>query len=163
MLTRILVPLDGSLLARAALDVATHIVAPGCEITLLTSVQIPEIPIYGVSPMVMVEADRPTVDSVRSDAKRYLDAITETLQQQGFHPHVRIEVGDPAQSIIRVANELNVEMIIMSTHGRSGITRWLFGSVTSRVLSEATRPVLVVPSRGMQQQFEREAPEVYYG
>ena len=163
MLTRILVPLDGSSLARAALDVATSVVDSTCEITLLMSIVVPDIPLYAYHPLVMSAAERSSIETECKDAERYLDGVADTLRKQDYQVKVRIEVGDAAQSIIRVANELKVDLIIMSTHGRSGIGRWLFGSVTSRVLSEATRPVLVVPSRGKQQQFERETPEVYYG
>jgi nucleotide-binding universal stress UspA family protein len=163
MLTRILVPLDGSLLAKTAIDVATHSICSGCEIILLTSVLPPEIPIYGISPMVVVEADIPTLESIRGAAKHYLEPIAESLRQQGYRPYIRVEVGDAAQNIVQVAEELDVDLIVMSTHGHTGIGRWLFGSVTSRVLSEAKCPVLVVPNRETQQQFEREAPEVFYG
>ncbi|MEP7291539.1 MAG: universal stress protein [Chloroflexota bacterium] len=54
MLEHVVVPLDGSLLAQTALDFATQIVGANCEITLLTAIQPPEVPVYGTTPMVVV-------------------------------------------------------------------------------------------------------------
>lgn len=80
----------------------------------------------------------------------------------GFPSTIRVEVGEPAHTILQVASELDVDLIIMSTHGRSGVSRWLFGSVTGRVLSMAPRPVLIVPSHQQQQKFEREIAELNF-
>ena len=163
MLKHVLVPLDGSLLAQMALDFATRVVDANCEITLLTVVQQPDVPIYGTSPMVMVPVEHDTIEAIRKDAREYLESVAETLREQGFQPQVRVELGEPAQVIVQVANALEVDTIIMCTHGRSGISRWLFGSVTGRVLSMTPRPVLVVPSHELQQKFEREVAELNFG
>ena len=65
----------------------------------------------------------------------------------GISFNIRVETGNPAMEIIRVANEINANLIAMSTHGRSGITRWAFGSITDRVLRGATTPVFLVRAR----------------
>ena len=57
-----------------------------------------------------------------------------------------VQFGDPASVIVDTAGQLHVDAIVMSTHGRSGISRWIFGSVTNKVLGMAECPVLVVPS-----------------
>jgi nucleotide-binding universal stress UspA family protein len=163
MLKKVLVPLDGSPLAHMALDFATHIVDANCEIVLLTSVQKPEIPIYSVNPMLIVESDYADIETIRKDAQHYLETTAQTLRDQGYQVTVRVEIGEPAHSIVHAANTLDADMIIMSTHGRSGVSRWLFGSVTGRVLSMTPRPVLVVPSHELQQKFEREIAEMNFG
>jgi nucleotide-binding universal stress UspA family protein len=163
MLTRILVPLDGSFLAERALDLVKNLVDSRCQITLLMAVQQPEVPIYGANPMVVVNEDYFTIEAAYADAKRYLDEIAERLLKCGFDTDVRVEVGNAAERIVEAANELNVDMILMSTHGRSGISRWLFGSVTMQVLGTAARPVLVLPNGEIRQQFESKTPEVNYG
>jgi nucleotide-binding universal stress UspA family protein len=164
MLARILVPLDGSYLARMALDFVTHAAAPESEITLFRSVVLPEVPIFGTSPLVVIASeDDPTLESERDDAKYYLAQIADELRKKGFKPQIRVGIGDPAHAIVQAANELNVDVIIMSSHGRTGIGRWLFGSVTSQVLNMTTRPVLVIPCREVQQQFEHESSEVNIG
>lgn len=163
MLRRVLVPLDGSLLAQMALDFATHMVGRNCEITLLTAIQIPDVPIYGTYPMVMVGPNYNDVEAVRKAAQQYLESVADSLREQELVVHIRVEIGEPAQTIVQIANTIDADVIIMSTHGRSGISRWLFGSVTGKVLSMATRPVLVVPSQEFQQKFEREVAEVNFG
>jgi nucleotide-binding universal stress UspA family protein len=163
MLKKVLVPLDGSPLAHMALDFATHVVDANCEIILFTAIQKPEIPIYAVTPMIAIEENYTGIDAIRKDAQRYLEGTAQTLRDQGFHPTVRIEVGEPARSIVHTADTLDVDVIVMSTHGRSGISRWLFGSVTGRVLSMTACPVLVVPSHELQQKFEREVAEINFG
>jgi nucleotide-binding universal stress UspA family protein len=55
------------------------------------------------------------------------------------------------------------DCIIITTHGRSGVSRWLFGSVTNKVLNIATCPVLVVPSKEKLRLLEKSAPEAFYG
>jgi len=163
MLKRVLVPLDGSLLAQMALDFATQIVGAHCEIVLLTAIQPPDVPIYGTSPMMMVSPDYASVEALQKDAERYLNSVAETLHEHGFQVRTKVEIGESAQAIVQAASAADVDMIIMSTHGRSGLSRWIFGSVTGRVLSVATRPVLVVPSQELQHKFEREVAEVNFG
>ena len=147
MLAHILIPLDGSDLARAAIDVAARIVDSTCTITLVTVVQMPEYPTYAASPVSIPPDFYPTLDILKRDAKQYLEEIAEPLRQNKYQVSTRVEVGDPAEQIIQAATALNADLIVMSTHGRTGIKRWLFGSVASRVLSLSRQPVLVVPSR----------------
>lgn len=160
MLKRVLVPLDGSLLAQMALDFATQMIGAHCEIVLLTAIQPPDVPIYGTSPMILSSPDYASVEVLQKDAERYLNSVAEAVREHGFQVRTKAEIGEPAQLIVQAASSLDVDMIIMSTHGRSGISRWLFGSVTGRVLGVAKCPVLVVPSQELQHKFEREAAEV---
>ena len=60
---------------------------------------------------------------------------------------VEVHVGEPANVIVETAERLKVDAIVMSTHGRSGLSRWLFGSVTNKVLSANVCPVYVIPSK----------------
>jgi len=164
MLKHVLVPLDGSHLAAMALKVAIHTISPECQITLLTSVLPPEIPIYGdIAPMSVNVDDYSLLETLRYNAQSYLEGVAESLRQQGVRAHIAVEVGEAADTIIRVADELDVDQIIMSTHGRTGIGRWVFGSVTHRVLSAATRPVLVVPNRKIEAHLDRQPLEVNDG
>ena len=56
----------------------------------------------------------------------------------------KVGIGSAAEEIIKAADEINADWIAMSTHGRSGISRWAFGSVTDRVLRAENKPVLMV-------------------
>jgi nucleotide-binding universal stress UspA family protein len=159
MLKHILVPLDGSLLAKTALDVATEVVDTACEITLLAAVQVPDIFEYPASPISLNPEYTPSMEMLEANGKSYLEGVADTLRKQGYQVRTRVEAGDPADCILHAAVKLEVDLIVMSTHGRSGVSRWLFGSVTNRVLGHATRPVLVVPSQETQQKYERQLAE----
>jgi nucleotide-binding universal stress UspA family protein len=160
MFRRVLVPLDGSHLAQMALDYTTKMVDPTCEIVLVTAVLRPEIPLYSMTPVVSMNPEYTDVEALRKSAKSYLEGVAAKLLERGFHVTIRVEVDEAAHAIVQAANALDVDAIIMSTHGRSGVSRWLFGSVTARVLGMAARPVLVVPSGEPHQKFERENAEM---
>ena len=148
MLAHVLVPLDGSLLGEQALKYARQIISPDAHITLVTAVEMPEIPFSGFDLVGGTAAPyyRITLEEVMAQAKTYLQKTSESLQGEGFQVKYIVKYGEPASVIVDTADQLHVEAIVISTHGRSGISRWIFGSVTSKVLSMAECPVLVVPS-----------------
>jgi nucleotide-binding universal stress UspA family protein len=156
MLKHVLIPLDGSKLAEEALEYAKKILAPEGTLTLVSAVELPEILPSGIYPMVdpalvgvNYKDNKDTLyspEQVISQAREYLEHIG-SLFPSSTVVNVRVEVSEPAAFILKVADELKVDAIIISTHGRSGISRWLFGSVTQRILNHACRPVFVIPSR----------------
>ena len=86
------------------------------------------------------------LDQIKKPAKAYLDSIGARFKK---HPMVTIKtlikVGDdPADEILKTSDELNIDLIAISTHGRSGITRWAFGSVADRILRSGNTPVFMV-------------------
>jgi len=163
MFKHILIPLDGSLLAKKALDVATRMLDSSCEITLVTAVEDSEILNYPGSPMSLNPEYYPTLEALESNGKRYLEEVADSLRKQGYRVNVVVEVGDAADCVIHTAFKREVEAIVMSTHGRSGVSRLLFGSVTGRVLRRATCPVLVVPSQETQHKQEQKLAEMNFG
>ncbi len=93
----------------------------------------------------VVEIEQPIVDS----ATKYLEGIALSLEQKGLHVHKEIKRdGHPATAILGYAKENGIQLIAMSTHGRTGLNRLIYGSVTERVLRGTGIPVLVVPSGG---------------
>jgi len=160
MLSKILVPLDGSDLSERALDYASQVVSPTGEIILLTVVDVPDFPIYTVYPMPIAtpEPDYPTVLSdIMSASREYVEGIANHLRLSGHRVKTIVECGEPAINILEQAENLNVDAIVMSTHGRSGFSKWLFGSVTQKVLSAMPCPVIVVP--GTQRQIQADIAE----
>jgi nucleotide-binding universal stress UspA family protein len=81
------------------------------------------------------------------EARQYLVTVADKLKHDDIEVSHAILVGNPAECIVEKADSEEVDAIVMSTHGRSGISRWIFGSVTQKVLSGTMRPVFVVPSR----------------
>jgi nucleotide-binding universal stress UspA family protein len=150
MLNHVLVPLDGSHLAETALDHAEHLVGSGDKITLLTVVRAPEIPIYDFYPMpsTLIHEYETGINDAVPFAQEYLERIGKQIEETlGIKITVLVEVGQPENVIVDVAEKLKVDAIVMSTHGRSGLNRWLFGSVTQKVLAAACCPVFVIPNR----------------
>jgi nucleotide-binding universal stress UspA family protein len=165
MLKHVLIPLDGSPLAEAALEETRRIISVGTHITLLTVVQQPNIPSFyydAVPSLTPVSAYE--VNEAIAKAKEYLENIAQGLRAADFVVHVRAEAGtDPAHMINMTAQEMQVDAIIMCTHGRSGISRWIFGSTTHKVLSTTCVPIYVIPSRERERKFTEAASEINYG
>jgi nucleotide-binding universal stress UspA family protein len=146
MLKHVLVPLDGSQLAEDALEHAVDVVAPGGRITLVAAVETPEVPVYGYYPITTVPDYQATIQELIPQVKTYLEGIAKRFEGQNLTIGIETHIGDPADVITEIARKLHVDAIVMSTHGRSGLNRWLFGSVTNKVLSAKPCPVFVVPS-----------------
>ena len=145
MYKKILVPLDGSELAKKGLEEAEKLAQIfGSEIVLFQVV--PFMPIYGspelVTPLIVDEKQKEA-------AEKYLLTLTEELRRKGFKVTSMVKTGQQvAVEIIDFAKETGVDLIVMCTHGRSGITRWVLGSVTLKVLTRAETPILLIRSKG---------------
>lgn len=158
MLKHVLVPLDGSELAETALPYATAIIAENGTLTLLHVVKPPpieEMPMFGSLPEPLESHEsRMQRDDTQaiSAAKPYLAALVERLKRPDLTVKTDIEIGAPADIIVTRATALKVDAVVMSTHGRTGVTRWLFGSVTQKVMTAMPCPVFVVPGRQVPQE-----------
>jgi nucleotide-binding universal stress UspA family protein len=86
------------------------------------------------------------LDLLWSHATEYLARLERTLSGRGVRVTARAVEGFPADAILETAKREGATMIAMSTHGRTGLARWVFGSVTEKVLRASPLPVLVVPS-----------------
>jgi nucleotide-binding universal stress UspA family protein len=145
MYKRILVPLDGSELAKKALD---HIepLAKIFDAEIILFQVVPFMPIYGspelVTPLIVDEKQK-------ESAEKYLTRLSEELKMRGFRVTTMVRMGHQvAVEIIDFAKESGVDLIAMCTHGRSGITRWVLGSVAHKVLIRAETPILLIRSKG---------------
>lgn len=148
MFQHVFVPLDGSTVAEAALPAALEIARRfGSEITLGTVVT---PPLY-VEDEWMVDASdifNEVMGSARRDAEQYLLKQQAALSADGFTAHTAIREGAAvAELIVEMAAAQQADLIVMSTHGRSGLTRWVLGSVAESVLRRAATPVLLLHVR----------------
>ena len=145
MYKKILVPLDGSELAKTALNQAEKLAKTfDAEIVLFQVV--PFMPIYGspelVTPLIVDEKQREAVE-------RYLASLAEELKKKGVRVTARVKTGQQvAGEIIDFAKEVGADLIVMCTHGRSGISRWVLGSVALKLLTRAETPILLIRSKG---------------
>jgi nucleotide-binding universal stress UspA family protein len=140
-LDRILVPLDGSALAEAALPYAMDLLvdSPTATLFLLRAAEATSLP--------GIDQGEAEVRVVR-DAEEYLSAVAARLTGLGIKG-VRTSVwyGPPAPAIVEAARVDKVGMIVMSTHGRSGLGRLVLGSVAESVVRGTRTPVLLVRDR----------------
>lgn len=149
MLNKILVPLDGSELAERSLDPALSIARRlGGEVLLLN------VPIYrtvlvpGTAGLGQV-LPNDSLDLVsRDETLAYLERIREARQGPDLAIQTVVREGDVAGNIVDLAANEDVGLIVMTTHGYSGFTRWMMGSITERVLRHAPCPVLVIRCEG---------------
>jgi len=131
-------------LAEKALDHAEKLAeAFDAEVILLQVV--PFMPIYGAPELVV-----PFVVDEKQQvaAEKYLTHLAEGLTKSGLKIATKVKVGmQVAAEIIDFAKEGGIDLIVMCTHGRSGITRWVLGSVAHKVLTRAETPILLVHLR----------------
>jgi nucleotide-binding universal stress UspA family protein len=140
-LNRILVPLDGSALAESALEQAAELAAQnGATLVLLRAAEAHTFP--GADP---TEAQ---VQVVR-EAEEYLAAVADRLRRDGRSKvETGVWYGSPAAAIVEAARLRRADLIVMSTHGRSGLGRLILGSVAESVLRGTPVPILLLRAPG---------------
>jgi nucleotide-binding universal stress UspA family protein len=138
---RALVPLDGSMIAEAIVPFILEIAGPlDMEVALLRVV----VP----SPPLVVEGSTHAVvedmEKLRADAQEYLASIATALRARGIRVTVHVRSGDAVGEILAGARENEADLIAMTTHGRGGLGRLLFGSIAEAVLRQAEIPVFLM-------------------
>jgi nucleotide-binding universal stress UspA family protein len=128
MMRRILVPLDGSPTAEAILT------------------QLRRLPIRHESELVLFHALSLFPPEGDRDQEQYLRRISFQLTNDGYPSRYLLRPGSAAESILETAVEERASMIALSTHGRTGVARWMMGSVAEKVLQASPLPVLVTRS-----------------
>ena len=138
MFSKILVPLDGSSLAEQALPLARQFAEDrGAHLVFLRVV--PYFTVLAADPLLYEEMNRLGED----EATAYLRRVRNELADPQSTDLV-CEVGSAADSILQYAQNNDVDLILMSSHGRSGLNRWVYGSVAERIMSHAPCPTLIV-------------------
>ncbi|OGK79405.1 MAG: hypothetical protein A2050_00930 [Candidatus Rokubacteria bacterium GWA2_73_35] len=141
MYKRVTVPLDGSMVAEGIIPFMLEIAGPlDMEIVLLrVLVPVPPTVIEG-SRHIEVE----DVERRRAEAEAYLAPIAAELRTKGVRIRTMVRRGEPAAEIIAGAREAGSDLIAMTTHGRSGLGRLLFGSIAEAVLRHSDIPVFLM-------------------
>lgn len=143
---RILTPLDGSGLARQALPLASEIArAAHAELILLRAV-VPMIEAYVGAPMLgrPIAENNEALGALREYALSDLNAEAASLRAEVSHILTHAIIGYPAEVIVDEAREMDVDLIVMATHGYGGLRRWALGSVADKVLHATTTPLILV-------------------
>ncbi|MCS6847468.1 MAG: universal stress protein [Anaerolineae bacterium] len=139
---KILVPLDGSRFAEGALPYAKMLAEySGGQIELLRIAVHPSSYVYVNDPATLASL----YDSDRAHCEEYLQKVAAGLQAStSLTVTTAVLEGPVADAILDRAEETNADLIVMSTHGRSGMERWLLGSVAEKVVRGAKIPVMLV-------------------
>lgn len=152
----ILVPLDGSSFAEAIMPyagtLAQRMDGNVVLLRIVEPVKLPRLDSYGHW-LDLEKYEKDLQAEAESEAGRYLNEKESALRQTGVRVTSISLLGDPAQTILEYAEARPAGLTALSTHGFSGITRWAYGSVASRIIEGSSRPVLVVrppmpPSEG---------------
>jgi nucleotide-binding universal stress UspA family protein len=155
MYSKILVPLDGSDVAECVLPYVAAIAGgpKPAEVTFIYIIQPLDIPLANKKFKTEIESE------AKSGARSYLDSLMGKIKLKENVKHV-VRAGKPAETIIDYAEENKIKLIVMATHGRSGISRWTRGSVADKVLHNANVPVWLIKADTAKKTFVRKGSKI---
>jgi len=152
MYKKIMVPLDGSKLAECVLP-HLETVIKGCEpppeVIVVQAVEPLSVP-YGreVSQFTSLEQVQAFETHQKVEAEKYLKEIVARLKKTGVNAKADVIYGKAGEALSDYATKNDIDLVIIATHGRSGISRWVWGSVADRLIRSVCAPVLMVRAPG---------------
>jgi nucleotide-binding universal stress UspA family protein len=151
MYSKIMVPLDGSKLAECVLP-HVETLAKGCQVKEVEFIRIFEpFRMPSGSDFVMSEKDAAKIDAEnKADAEKYIQGVVKTAQNMGIKVSGKVLQRNEgvAEDLAGYASKSGSDLIVIATHGRSGPSRWVWGSVADRILRSSCVPVLMVRAPG---------------
>ena len=155
MYKKIMVPLDGSELAECVLPHVDGFVT-GCQVGTVIFVRVIEPAYYSaLSPTAspqfskaMQENAKMVEEEEKSSAARYLKEVISRVKQGGIKYKMDVLVGNVSDSLVDYVDANEIDLVLIATHGRSGLSRWVRGSIADRVLRSSRAPVLMVRAGG---------------
>lgn len=138
MIQTILIPVDFSETSSQALQTGKEFAKKlgGVKVVLLHVVE--EIEYYPGFVM------PPIFEELQENARKELDNVAQELRAEGLLVDVEVGIGSPSQKIVQLAKSLPVDLIVMGTHGRTGVSHALLGSIAEKVVRKAHCPVMTV-------------------
>lgn len=148
MYQKVLVPLDGSSLAECVLP-HVQAISKGCgvDVTLVRVVE-PLHMLRGLESDISPEERRRIEQDSMKVARDYLEGIKAELEKEGLNVRTEVLFGKVTDELARYGEKGDFGLIIVASHGRSGVSRWVWGSVADRVLRSACVPVMIVRAPG---------------
>lgn len=160
---RVLIPLDRSPLSEQALQPGLEVAhSLGCDATLLHVIDqtapsgvLPAHPLYHFyarqarvdipyKPGQSAEPKQRILEQLHDEAAAYLRQLTQQHHYASLTVHTAVEVGSPAETILEYADAHDIDLIAMATHGYTGLRRWVYGSVTNKVMRQGKHSVLII-------------------
>jgi nucleotide-binding universal stress UspA family protein len=146
-LTRIVVPLDGSELAEQAMPVAASLAADlGVPVHLMRVLDVDALRATVQAGIHAAAAYMRSHGEIQHHAEEYLAEQTQQLRNRDLALTTEVLTGSPAVTLLDAIRP--VDLVVMTTHGRGGVRRWLLGSVADKLVRAAAAPVLLVPASG---------------
>jgi len=144
LISRILLPLDGSEAGEAAITRVKELKSRLEAEVILLDVVPKGRHLRTVGGLDYILYPEPEMETFRAEAKTYLDKVYKRLQRGKGELKVEIRSGEVAKEILNYAKKKRASLIAISTHGHSGMTKWVFGSTAQKVMQDSPIPVLVV-------------------
>jgi nucleotide-binding universal stress UspA family protein len=147
---KILVPLDGSKIGEAAIPYVEDLISKlsaeiMIEVVLLQVLSKLNQMVAAGEAVAVIQLSESEIRQQENQALGYLNKVGEALKEKGVKISAKVGIGEAAEVIVNTSQEMDADMIAMSTHGRSGLSRWAFGSVTDKVLRMGGKvPILTV-------------------
>jgi nucleotide-binding universal stress UspA family protein len=151
MYSKIMVPLDGSKLAECVLP-HVEALAKGCQVNEVEFIRVFEqFRMPSGADFVMSEKDAAKIDAQhKADAEKYIQDVVKTAQNKGIKVSGKVlkRTEGVAEDLAAYASKSSTDLIVIATHGRSGPSKWVWGSVADRILRSSCVPVLMVRAPG---------------
>jgi nucleotide-binding universal stress UspA family protein len=163
MFTKIMVPLDGSELAECVLPHVEAFIS-GCQVKTIVFVRVIDPTPMAVrgsyvtskEDLERIEASTKRVEEERKlAAAEYLRQVVSQLKQERVELETEVIIGKAADSLVDYTEGNNIDLILIATHGRSGVSRWVRGSIADRILRAAEVPILMVRAPGTFRESKR--------
>ncbi len=149
MYKKIMVPLDGSKLAECVLPHVESLVRAG-QVGELVFVRVIE-PFHSFASVegIPKQEDIARVNAQsRAAGEEYIHSVADRMKSSGVTVREEVQFGNPSVKLSEFANEGGFDLVILATHGRSGISRWVWGSVADRLLRAVCMPIFMVRAPG---------------
>jgi nucleotide-binding universal stress UspA family protein len=140
----ILVPVDDSEHAEKAADFAIGFAATQSRLTFVYAVDIKRI--YGLATQTPFMNPTSSIDASREKAQRIVARLVNRAKETNVAANGIVVDGEPVEAVLKVADDAKADLIILTTHGRSGIARLWMGSIAEGIIRQARLPVLIAPS-----------------
>ena len=148
LLSRILIPLDGSEAGEATLPYVRELASKLQSEVFLRQVIPHGQHVHTIGGLDFFLYAEQQIESMKADANQYFEKARGKLSGIKGDVRTEVRVGDAAQEIIKFAQETNSRLVALSTHGHSGVRQWIFGDVAHKVLHASNTPILMVRASG---------------
>jgi nucleotide-binding universal stress UspA family protein len=149
MFERIMVPTDGSVESEQAMPIARQIAsAQGAEVLLVQVIQYPVV--YDHDTTISGDIYQEMLDAAEDDARANLGRLKAQFEGRGIRATTMFLRGSPAVCLLDTEREQKADLVVMATHGRTGVARFALGSIADRMVREGTSPVLVARSSSLE-------------